>query len=93
MSKRESLVFNGKELDDGPTLNDCGIKHGSNLDLEPMQNHINTPEGKKISLNVDPNNTVEENKKMVEDKVGIPHKVQRLLFNGKELDDGPTLNA
>jgi ubiquitin C len=91
---QQRLTFGGKSLDKdhNKTLQDCEIKHESNLDLEPMQIHIITPEGKKISLNVDPNNTVEEIKKMVEDKEGIPPKDQRLLFNGKELDDGPTLN-
>ena len=29
---------------------------------------------------------------MVEDTEGTPPKDQRLLFNGKKLDDGPTLN-
>lgn len=38
-----------------------------------------------------PQETIENVKIMVEDKLGIPRKTQRLLFNGKHLKKHSTL--
>lgn len=88
----QRLTFGGQPLDeDDKTLRDYGIKHESTLDLEPMQIYVKTPDGKTIPVQVEPTDTVEDVKKKVEDKAGIPVPDQTLLFDGEELDDPTTL--
>eukprot|EP00980_Cylindrotheca_fusiformis_P025861 scaffold14741_cov135-Cylindrotheca_fusiformis.AAC.11 len=90
---QQRLTFGGQPLDkDNKTLRDYGIRHESTLDLEPMQIYVKTPEGKTIPLQVEPNDTVEDVKKKVEQKAGIPVDDQTLLFDGDELDDPTTLS-
>ena len=48
--------------------------------------------GKTISLHVARADTVADVKSQVEDKVGIPPNLQRLIFAKKELEDGRTLS-
>lgn len=85
--EQQRLFFGPKELKDGPTLRDSGIKHKDTLQLEPMQIHIKTPEGKTVTLNVKPDDTIQDVKKKMEQKEKIPVGCQRLVFRNKELDD------
>ena len=39
----------------------------------------------------DPDNTIEDVKSEIQDREGIPQDQQRLLFNGRELEDRQTL--
>jgi len=77
---------------DDKTLGDYGVKNKDTLMLEPISIFVRTPEGKKIRLKVDPEETVEDVKKKVEDQIGIPVPDQTLLFDDNELDDPTTLN-
>jgi ubiquitin C len=89
---QQRLTFEGQLLDeDDKTLRDYGVKHESTLNLEPMQINVKTPDGKTIPVQVEPNDTVEDVKKKVEDKTGIAVPDQTLLFDGDELDDPTTL--
>ena len=50
---------------------------------------INT--GTTYTIEVEPTDSIEAVKGKIEEKTGIPSVQQRLLFAGKEIDDGKTL--
>jgi len=99
----QKLTFAGKLLDGTNSLQDyniqsdsiinmnLGLVGGGNNDGDSKQIYIKTLQGKNITLDVKNTDTIASIKDKIKDIEGIPVDQQRIVFNGKQLEDNNTI--
>ncbi|CAF2100280.1 unnamed protein product [Rotaria magnacalcarata] len=96
---QQRLIYAGKELESERTLEDynisgCGphqmtaiVRHPDNMPI-----FVKTLTKNIITLDVNPNDTIENVKAIIQAEEGIPLDEQRLIFTDKQLENDQTLS-
>ena len=94
----QQLSFEGRVLENHSTVQECGLKHNSIIDLTLEQGRntqifISLPENEVLSMWVNVEHTVAQLKQQISERKNIPANVQDIFFAREKLDEERTLQS
>jgi len=92
---QQIMKFDGKELPDDKSADAMGLKDGDVIDLSPksVTVYVKTPDGKTISVPIDPSDRIESIKHAVAPESGIEVPMQVMKLEGNELSNDGTADG
>jgi len=89
----QCLVFAGNQLEDDRSLSSYNIEDGDTIDiLSKIQIFVKNLNDRTYTFDVTPADSVAHLREMIQEKEGTPADNQRLVFAGKQLEEGKLLN-
>ena len=93
--EQQCLIFRGKELKNGSTLNNWDIKKDAMLYLRVLEIKVHVEKrcspGKRVTLELKPSDTIKTLKYKIQEKEWIKPEQQCVMFNGQQMEHSRTL--